>query len=211
MNMQLSVYNKEGEKISTVEAKDVLFGVEVNPDLLHQVIIAYRASARKALAHTKRRGEVRGGGKKPWRQKGTGRARHGSIRSPIWRGGGVVFGPRADRNFFQKINKKMRKGALAAALSDKVSSGQLIVLDNFDIEQTKTKMIAKILRALPLKRGKTLVALPKDKKDHQRILKNISKVIPMWVGSLNAKDLIGNTNLITTVDGIKEIEKIWHS
>ncbi len=110
--MQLSVYNQKGSKVSTLEVSDAIFGVKVNPAILHQAAMAQSANARLARANTKERGEVSGGGKKPWKQKGTGRARQGSIRSPQWRGGGIVFGPRSERNFSKKINKRSRRCAI---------------------------------------------------------------------------------------------------
>ncbi|MBI4135606.1 50S ribosomal protein L4 [Candidatus Uhrbacteria bacterium] len=207
--MQIAVYNQKGGKVSVVELNDTLFGVKASAPLLHQVVVAEQANARQALAHTKTRGEVRGGGKKPWKQKGTGRARAGSIRSPIWRGGGIVFGPRKTRNYSQKINKGMRRKALAMVLSQKASAEEFVVLDTLEAGLMKTKTVSQILKTLPLKRGRTIVALPKAGKAAQRILKNIARVKPMWVGSLNVKDLLANVNLVTTVDGLHEMEKIY--
>ena len=125
--VKVAVYNTEGKKVSDQELPDRLFAVEPNHDMIHQVIVAQQNNHRRVLAHTKDRSEVRGGGKKPWRQKGTGRARHGSIRSPLWKGGGVTFGPRNDRNFSKNINRKMAFGALAMIMSDKVANKQFII------------------------------------------------------------------------------------
>lgn len=207
--MQLPVYNQQGQKVSTLEVSDALFGVKPNPAVLHQVVIAQQANARQVGAHTKRRGEIRGGGKKPWKQKGTGRARHGSIRSPLWRGGGIVFGPRSNRNFTQKINRKMRRAALEMALSDKVSGQQLVVLESLVPSEKKTKAVTTILKALPLKRGKTILALPRALQELGRLMGNVRGLTPMWAGSLNTRDVLGHQNLVTTVEGVKEMEKIY--
>ena len=209
--MQLSVYNQQGSKASTLEVSDGIFGVRVNPSILHQAAIAQMANARLARANTKERGQVSGGGKKPWKQKGTGRARQGSIRSPQWRGGGIVFGPRSERNFSKKINKKTRRTAIQMVLSDRAASGEIFVLDSFAIPDNKTKKAASLLQALPLKKGKTMLALPSSAKAAGRLAANINRVTPMWVGSLNVVDLLNHANLVTTVEGIKEIEKMYQS
>src|SRR3990167_5612152 len=159
--MKATVYNQEGKEVGAMELPARLFGVELNPDLVHQVMVAQLANARQILAHTKTRGEVRGGGRKPWKQKHTGRARHGSIRSPIWVGGGIVFGPRKDRNYHQKINKKVAKKALLMALSDKVANDKLVLLDSFKLDQIKTKEALTILRNLQLR---VKIAAAKDRK-----------------------------------------------
>ena len=207
--MQISVYNQEGKEVSALEVSEAVFGVKENKTVIHQAAVAQSANSRSPIAHTKTRGDVSGGGKKPWKQKGTGQARHGSIRSPIWRGGGVTFGPRSNRNFTKKITSKMRRSAILMALSDKFSEKSIIVLESFQPKQAKTKEAANILKALPLKRGKIMLALPKDDKAAGRLAVNIKKVTPMWVGSLNVVDLLKNANLVTTVQGIKEIEKIY--
>ncbi len=209
--MQISVYNQSGQKASTIELNDKVFGVPVKGPVLHLAVVAQQANARKAIAHTKMRGEVRGGGKKPWKQKGTGRARQGSIRSPQWRGGGIVFGPRSTRNFSKKLNKKTRHLALVMALSEKATSDHLYVLDALNPSANKTKAVASILRGLPLKKGSTLLALPKAQKEVGMLAQNVNRVTPIWVGSLNVVDIMKSTNLVTTVDGIKEIEKIYGS
>ena len=137
--MKTKVYNHKGEESSTIDLPESIFGLNWNADLVHQVFESMRSNARANTAHTKDRSEVRGGGKKPWRQKGTGQARHGSRRSPIWSGGGVAFGPRNDRNYDKKINKKMRAKALFVALSQKLRDGQILFVDGFDKVTGKTK------------------------------------------------------------------------
>lgn len=209
MSMQLSVYNQKGEKVSALTVSAAVFGVAPKPGVLHQAVVAQRANARVAIANTKQRGEIRGGGKKPWKQKGTGRARHGSIRSPIWRGGGIVFGPRSERNFEKKINQKVKRSAILMALSDKVAHERLLVVDEFSLQITKTKAVAQLLGYLPIKPGRTMFALHQKDKALGRLATNIERVTPIWVGSMNVVDLLRNTNLVTTVEGIKEMERIY--
>ena len=146
--LKAQVFRQTGEKIKELELNAKIFGVEVKESVVHQVIVAQMANSREAIAHTKLKSEVRGGGKKPWAQKGTGRARHGSSRSPIWVGGGVTFGPRNIRNFSQKINKKMKTKALFMCLSDKVANNLLTVLDDVKIEAGKTKEIVGVIKNL---------------------------------------------------------------
>jgi len=155
--MKVSVYDQQGKEAGTTLLPKEIFGLSVKPDLVHQVIISQMANRRRVIAHAKDRSEVRGGGKKPWRQKGTGRARHGSIRSPLWKGGGVTFGPTKERNFKKIIPKKMKRKALFMALSSKVKDGELVVVDELKLENHKTKDFVKILKAIL--KGKTESAL----------------------------------------------------
>jgi len=148
MSIKLNVYNQQSELIGEMDLNPKIFNVKANPALVHQAVVAQMANERQVLAHTKGRGEVRGGGRKPWQQKGTGRARHGSIRSPIWRGGGVTFGPTKERNFKQKINQKMKQKALLAVLSDKVANKKLVVLDKLELTEYKTKKFDQIISGL---------------------------------------------------------------
>src|SRR3989338_2325431 len=149
--MQTNLYNQIGDVVGQIELPDEVFGLKINQDLLHQAVVAQLGNSRQVLAHTKDRSEVRGGGKKPWRPKGTGRARQGSIRSPQWIGGGIVFGPLKTRNFSLKINKKMKQKAMFMALSDKLASNDLIVLDNLEMKESKTKAFDLILTNLEKK------------------------------------------------------------
>src|ERR1700735_2118007 len=146
--MNADVYNLQNEKVGTVELPERVFGARYNAALVKQVIDAQLANRRSPWAHTKTRGEVSGGGKKPWRQKGTGRARHGSTRSPIWVGGGVAHGPRNDRDYSQKVNKKMKQAALFAAISRKAKDGEVKIFETLSIEAPKTKMLATSLNVL---------------------------------------------------------------
>ncbi|KKU13061.1 MAG: 50S ribosomal protein L4 [Parcubacteria group bacterium GW2011_GWC2_45_7] len=207
--LAIPVYGQDGKQVSTLDLNPAVFGVKPKVSVLHEAVVAQRAKNRPTISSTKTRGEVRGGGRKPWKQKGTGRARHGSIRSPIWRGGGIIFGPRPERNWSKKINRRVLKTAILMALSDKALASNLVVLDNLIPSADKTKMVANIIGALPLKRGKTLLALSKTQKPIGRLAVNITRLTPIWVGSLNVVDLLGNINLVTTVDGLKELEQIY--
>ena len=152
--MKIDMYNMQGKgEVGSVELDDRMFGVSVRPSLVHEAVVAQQANARVVYAHTKDRGEVRGGGKKPWKQKGTGRARHGSRRSPIWIGGGIPLVPTALRNFALKISRRARRKALFMALSDKVATQAFVVVDAFSVTEPKTREVVAMLKALPLKRS----------------------------------------------------------
>lgn len=192
-----------------IKLDPAVFAVAANPYVLHEAVVAQMANSRVSIAHTKTRGEVRGGGKKPWKQKGTGRARHGSIRSPLWRGGGITFGPRKDRNYSKKINSKVKRAAILMALSDKVAGNNLYVLESFDSGLRKTKDVANILNAFPCKRGRIMLALPAAQKLIGRLAANIKQVLPISTASLNAVDILKHANLITTIEGVRDIEKVY--
>ena len=149
--MKTVVYNILGKEIGEVELNDAIFAVKIKPEVVHQVFVSQSGNQRESIAHTKNRSEVRGGGKKPWAQKGTGRARHGSIRSPIWRGGAVIFGPTSERNWKTKINKDTRRLALKMCLTDKAQNGALYVVEDFSFEKPKTKTVAEFLKNIPAK------------------------------------------------------------
>lgn len=151
--MKASIYDTKAKEIGEIELPDSIFGVKRNDVLMNQVILAMRANARAPIAHTKGRGEVRGGGKKPWKQKGTGRARHGSIRSPIWRGGGTTHGPLKERDFSQKINKKVRSKAVATALSEKLRGGKMLFVDSLTLSTPKTKDAKAVILGLSKVKG----------------------------------------------------------
>jgi large subunit ribosomal protein L4 len=203
--MNIDVYNQLGEKIKTMRISSQVFGIEVKPEIIHQVVVALLSNLRRSTASTKKRGEVRGGGKKPWPQKGTGRARAGSIRSPLWRGGGVVFGPTTERNYFKKVNKKVKRLALKMALSDKVNHHKLIVLDEIKLEKIKTKEMEKIMKNLPCQKNKTLLIL--EKKDEKIILsaRNLPYVKITLADNLNLLDILKSQYLLTPESGIKKI------
>jgi len=183
-----------------------IFDVKFNADLVHQIAVSLSANKRQISAHTKTRGEVRGGGKKPWRQKGTGRSRHGSIRSPLWKGGGITHGPRKDRIFEVEIPKKMRRKALFMVLSQKASNKQLVILDKIELENGKTKEMAKSLAKLPCSNQATLIALPNYDKKIFLASRNIKKTTIEDARNLNVLDLLSSKYLLITKESIKTIE-----
>ena len=210
--LEVSLYNQQAEKIGEVELPDAVFNVSMNRDLLYQVVTSQMANKRQNIAHIKERGEVRGGGKKPWRQKGTGRARHGSIRSPIWKGGGVTFGPRSERVFKKKINKKMARKALMVALSSKVKDKELAVIDSIKLDDWKTKEMAKVINELvgvfPTKYGSILLVIPEKLNDTvERAARNLPRVDIMEAKNLNALDVIARKNLLMTKDAVEVVKK----
>jgi len=207
--MKFDLYNQTGEVSGSVNLPKDIFEVEFNADLVHQVSVGLSANKRQISAHTKNRAEVRGGGKKPWRQKGTGRARAGSNRSPIWKGGGITHGPRADRIFAVEIPKKMRRKALLMVLSEKAKSNNLIVLDKIDLEKGKTKEMALSLSKLPCKNTTTLIAMPNFDKKVFLAARNIKKTDIDDARNLNVLDLLNHKYLLITKDSIKTIEKTF--
>ncbi len=195
--MNIPVYNAQGKEIEQLQVADGVFGVDVKEHIVAEVMHAQRAAGRTVLAHAQERSEVRGGGRKPWRQKGTGRARAGSTRSPLWKGGGVTFGPRKDRNFAVKVNKKVKKAALKMVLSDKASSGQLVVVDQLPADG-KTKGMATLRKALPGGGRKALVALASKDENVLRALSNVPKTSAIAAQNVNVLDLL-NTVLIRAI------------
>jgi large subunit ribosomal protein L4 len=208
--LQVPVYNQEGEIVEQQELDSRIWGIKPKIGLIHEVLRAQMAKARPVLAHTKTRGEVRGGGKKPWPQKGTGRARHGSIRSPLWRGGGVIFGPTKERNYSLKVNKKVHRQAILMCLSDKVMGQNLIILDKLELKEKKTKELAKVLKNLTLAEKKVLLALSQDEKEIGKLGANIKQLGVIGATNLNVKDLLKYPILLTTKKGIEEIEKTFN-
>ena len=213
--MELPVYNKEGKKIESLQVLDSVFGLKWNASLVHQVVTSQMANRRSNTAHAKTRAEVSGGGKKPWRQKGTGRARHGSIRSPIWKGGGVSHGPRNDRDFTKKINKKMARKALLTVLSAKARDNEIIVLDEIVFTQPKTKEGAQMLTrlgALPefarlTRNNGVLVALQKREETIVRALKNLPYAGIDEARNLNASEILKYKYLLMPKSAVQTIEK----
>ena len=207
--MKIDLYNQLGEVTGSVTLPKEIFEVEFNADLVHQVSVSLSSNNRQVSAHTKTRGEVRGGGKKPWRQKGTGKSRHGSIRSPIWKGGGITHGPRVDRIFEREIPKKMRRKALLMMLTQKAKDKQLIVLDKIELEKGKTKEMAASLLKLPCKNQTTLVALADNDKKIVMATRNIKKTSVQDARNLNVLELLNHKYLLITKDSIKTIEKTF--
>ncbi len=202
------VYNMNGEVVGEEKLDPVLFEVEVKEGLIHQAVVAQMANRRQVLAHTKNRGDVRGGGIKPWRQKGTGRARQGSIRAPQWVGGGIVFGPRNDRNFSQKINKKMKRKALLMCLSDRAKEDKIILLDKLELENFKTKKFLEILNKLPNKEKKTLLILADNDKKIIKSAANLTKIKTIESVNLNVIDVLNNEYLMLPVATLKSVQEI---
>lgn len=212
--MLVDTYAQEGKKVGQARLPSEIFDVKINPDLIHQIVVSQRANKRQIIAHTKNRGEVSGGGKKPWAQKHMGKARHGSIRSPIWRHGGVVFGPRKEKVFKKNISRKMKRKALFMVLTDRVKNNLLILLDKLNIEQPKTKLVAEILENLKkeikdFKGGSFLIALPKMDKSLILAARNIPKVKVIQAKDLNCLDLISFKYLIMPKDSIKVIKETF--
>ncbi len=218
--VKVKLYNEKAEEVGEEKLNSDIFGIEAKPELVHQVVVAQNNNSRQVLAHTKGRSEVRGGGKKPWKQKGTGRARAGSSRSPIWIGGGVTFGPTKDRSFSVKINKKMKKKALLMCLSDRVKEDSLILLDKFEASEIKTKKVAEVLDKLNKKiinkkedkkgnKASILIVLGPDSANVAKSAKNIEKVQVMSADSLNVVDILKYKYLLTTVQAVKNIEKAY--
>ena len=208
------MYNQNAEKVGKVSLPDKVFGASMNRDLLHQVITSQISNKRQTIAHTKDRSEVSGGGIKPWKQKGTGRARHGSIRSPIWKGGGTTFGPRKERNFERKINKKMARKALFVALSSKVKDKEFTVLDSIGLTNWKTKEMATVIKKVselfPVKHGSLLVVIPGKLSDTvERTVKNLPKVDVMEAKNINALNIMARKNLIILKDSVDVINNTF--
>lgn len=208
---KVSVYNLEGQVVGEETLKPEYFGVKPNHGLIEQVVTAQLANARQVLGHTKTRGEVAGGGKKPWAQKHTGRARHGSIRSPIWKGGGVTFGPRLNRNFSLKINKVMKRKALLMSLSDKVASKALVLLDKLEVPEIKTKKFAAVLSKLPVKGKSTLIVLKNSDEKVIKSARNLPKVKTIRADSLNVYDVLRHQFILAPKETIEVIERVFGS
>lgn len=204
--MKYQVLNNQGKEIKQAELNPQIFEVELDQEIVNRALVAQLANRRKAIAHTKTRKDVRGGGIKPWKQKGTGRARHGSIRSPIWIGGGVVFGPTKDRNFSKKINQKEKRKAVFMCLSDRAANKKLVVVDKIEVKNNKTKEVLMSLRALPLKDKKVLLVMDKQGKNIKQALNNAKNYNVISSNSLNVYDLLAKPYLLITEGALKEIE-----
>ncbi len=207
--MNVKVYNQIGEEQAQAKLPKEVFGLEVNDDLVHQVIVGQMSNQRQGNAHTKQRGEVRGGGRKPWRQKGTGRARVGSNRSPIWRGGGITFGPRNERNYKKTIPTKMRRKAMFMVLSAKVKSELLLLIDTIKFDKISTKEMNGIIGKLPVKTGSVLIVLPKINKALILSTRNIPKVDTIQAKDLNALDLMSFKYVVMPKESVKVIEETF--
>ena len=200
----IKIFKQYGSSAGTMELDESVFGVEYNEAVIHQAVVAQMANARQGTKSTLTRTEVRGGGKKPWRQKGTGHARQGSIRAPQWKGGGVVFAPKP-RSFRKKVNKLVRINAITSALSAKVADGSLIIVDKLDFEP-KTKNMVAVLDALKIN-SRVLLVLPEGSDNALRASRNIQNVRTAACEQLGVYDIVANTVMLVTVDAIKAIER----
>lgn len=199
----------QGKESGEMELSDAVFGVKIKPELVHSVFVAQTNNQREPWADSKSKGEVSGGGKKPWPQKGTGRARHGSIRSPLWKGGGVTFGPKSDRTYKTKINKKVRQSAIKMCLTDKAQGGALYVLENFTFENPKTKLFDSLLKSLPLKQKTFLILTPGKDATVIRMTNNLPKVETLRAEDVNVMGLLNKQAVITSKDGVKKMEEVF--
>ena len=204
---KVSLYNISGEQVGDMELSDSVFGIEVNQHVLYEVVKNQLANKRQGTQSTKTRSEVRGGGRKPWNQKGTGRARQGSIRAPQWKGGGVVFAPKP-RDHSYKVPKKVRRLAMKSALSAKVSSEEILVLDNLNLEAPKTKDIVKMLKDNKSTR-KALIVMVDKNENIVRSANNIPGVETTLVSTLNVYDILRHDLFIITQEAVKKVEEVY--
>ena len=204
---QVDVYDIAGKKVDTVELKDEIFGIEPNEAVVHSVLVNYLANQRQGTQSTKTRAEVSGGGRKPWRQKGTGRARQGSIRAPQWIKGGIALGPKP-RSYKYTVNKKEKRLAIKSVLSSKVLEKELTVVNEIKLKEIKTKEMQKALNNLKVE-GKTLILLPEKNETVQKSARNIEGVKTTLVNTINVYDLLKYKNLVITLDTVKKLEEVY--
>jgi large subunit ribosomal protein L4 len=220
MSISIKTYNQKAEALGERQVNEKVFALKVNEALIHQAMVAQTSNERQVLAHTKDRSEVRGGGRKPWAQKGTGRARAGSSRSPIWKGGGVTFGPSSDRNFKKGLNKKMKRNALCMLLSDRVTNERMFILDKFDIKDFKTKEVDSIMQGFE----KLVAKNDKDAKKVKRSFliindisdeklkysaRNLEGIKMINLNNINIVDLMKYNNLLITEKSVEALEKVY--
>ena len=204
---KVDVYDINGKKVSDVELNENVFGIEPNETIVHAVLVNYLANQRQGTQSTKTRSEVRGGGRKPWRQKGTGRARQGSIRAPQWIKGGIALGPKP-RSYRYTVNKKEKRLAIRSVLSSKVLENKLTVVDKLELAEIKTKSMVNALNSLKLE-GKTLVILPEKNLNVQASTRNIEGAKAILANTINVYDLLRYTNLVLTLDTVKKLEEVY--
>ena len=202
----VTVYNMEGNEVGTMELNDAVFGVEINEHLVHLAVVRQLANNRQGTQKAKTRSEVSGGGRKPWRQKGTGHARQGSIRAPQWTGGGVVFAP-VPRDYEVKMNKKERRAALKSALTSKVQENKLVVVDSLALAEAKTKEMQKVLTNL--KADKALVVTADDDQKVVLSARNIADVQTVTVNTINVYDVMKHNTVVVTKDAVASIEEVY--
>ena len=204
---KIEVYDINGKKVKEVELKNEVFGIEPNEAVVHSVLVNFLANQRQGTQSTKTRAEVRGGGRKPWRQKGTGRARQGSIRAPQWIKGGIALGPKP-RSYKYTVNKKERQLAIKSLLSSKVLENNLVVVDSLPLKDIKTKEMVKALSNLKVE-GKALIMLPEKNENVQKSARNIEGVKTTLVGTINVYDLLKYNKLVLTLDTVKKLEEVY--
>lgn len=204
---KVDVYDIKGKKVSDITLNEEIFGIIPNENIVHNVLVNYQANQRQGTQSTKTRAEVSGGGKKPWKQKGTGRARQGSTRSPQWIKGGIALGPKP-RSYTYKVNKKEKRLAIKSVLSSKVAESELIVVDKIPFKEIKTKQMAQALNNLKVE-GKALILLPEKDENVQKSARNIEGVKTTLVNTINVYDLLNYTKLVVTVDTIKKLEEVY--
>ncbi len=204
---KIDVYDITGKKVSEVELNEEIFGIKPNEELVHAAVVNYLANQRQGTQSTKTRAEVRGGGRKPWRQKGTGRARQGSIRAPQWIKGGIALGPKP-RSYRYTINKKERRIAIKSVLSSKVLENALTVVDKIAFDEIKTKNMVTALNNLKVE-GKTLIMLPEKNENVQKSARNIEGVKTILVNTINVYDLLKYNKLVVTLDAVKKLEEVY--
>ncbi len=204
---KVNVYNIEGKKVSDIDLKEEIFGIEPNEAIIHSVLVNYLANQRQGTQSTKTRSEVSGGGRKPWRQKGTGRARQGSIRAPQWIKGGIALGPKP-RSYKYTVNKKERRLAVKSMLSMKVLEQSLVIVDKLAFDEIKTKNMVSALNNLKVT-GKTLIMLPEKNENVQKSARNIEGVKTTLVNTINVYDLLKYNNLVVTLDTVKKLEEVY--
>ena len=204
---KIDVFDIKGKKVSDLELNEKVFGIEPNENIVHEVLINYLANQRQGTQSTKTRSEVRGGGRKPWRQKGTGRARQGSIRAPQWIKGGIALGPKP-RSYKYSLNKKEKQLAIRSVLSSKVLEKELTIVDKLELKEIKTKSMVKAFEDLKIS-GKTLVVLPEKNLNVQASTNNIEGAKTILVNEINVYDLLKYTNLVLPVDTVKKLEEVY--
>ena len=204
---KVDVYSVDGEDLKSMEKNEAVFGIEPNEAVVHSVLTNYLANQRQGTQSTKTRAEVRGGGRKPWRQKGTGRARQGSIRAPQWIKGGIALGPKP-RSYKYRVNRKEKQLAIRSLLSSKVLDNTLVVVDKFDFTEIKTKQVATAMKNLKVE-GQTLIMIPEKNEVIQKSARNLEDVRTISVATINVFDLLKYKNLVVTVDTVKKLEEVY--
>ena len=202
----VSVFNMEGKEVGTIELNDAVFGAQVNEHLIHMAVVQQLANNRQGTQKAKTRSEVSGGGRKPWRQKGTGHARQGSIRAPQWKGGGVVFAP-VPRDYSFKLNKKEKRAALKSVLSDKVSNGKLVVVDELKFDEIKTKRFTEVMKNLKVESG--LVVIADNNENIVLSARNVADIDTTLVNTINVYDVLNAKTLVLTKDAVAKIEEVY--